>query len=259
MAVITLLSDYGLETSAVGAIKGTLMKGCPGVQLIDLTHQIQPQDLLAARFELMTAYRSFPEATVHLAIVDPGAMLGRRAVAFRTAQYAFVGPDNGLFDGVLDLEPALEAVELPGLQSPPNRLFRGRDVFAPAAAALAAGKALSQVGRPIAPASLARFEVNLADRRADGIHGQIQRIDRFGNLITNIPGEWVGERLWEVRVLGHHFLFSLAGADPQGGRLQAQIASHGFVQLVFEGGDCARRLGVAVGQGVVMRSLSPVL
>ncbi|UFP94702.1 SAM hydrolase/SAM-dependent halogenase family protein [Gloeobacter morelensis] len=253
MPVITLLSDYGLENSTVGTIKGMLLKLCPQATLIDLTHQIRPQDLLSGRFELMTAYRSFPESTVHLAIVDPGAAMGQRAVAFRTAAYSFVGPDNGLFDGVLDIEPALEAVELSLPTSSSGRLFRGRDVFAPAAAALALDKPLAHLGRAIDPQSLARFEVDLANRRADSIHGQIQKVDHFGNLVTNIPGEWVVEQPWEIRIGGHRFNFSIDSCEIAAGKLQAQIASHGFVQLMFEGGDCARRLGVGVGQLVVMQ------
>lgn len=252
MALITLLSDYGLETSTVGVIKGTLHTLAPEAVLVDLTHQIKPQDLLAARFELMTAYRSFPSGTVHLALVNPGAMNGQRAVAFRTADHFFVGPDNGLFDGVLDIEPAIEAVELTVLPAL-GRMFRGRDIYAPAAALLAQNRPLSSLGTAIDPTTLVRFAVDLANRTTDGIHGQVQKVDRFGNLITNIPGEWVLDRSWDVRISGHRFLFSFASCDREGGKLQAQVASHGFVQLIFDGDNAARRLGVGIGQLVVMQ------
>lgn len=254
MSVITLLSDYGLDSSTVGAIKGTLLKHAPRAVLIDLTHQIPPQSLLVARFELMTAYRSFPKGTVHLAIVDPGAAEGRRAVAFRTADFFFVGPDNGLFDGVLDIEPALEAVEFvtPALAT---RSFRGRDVFAPIAASLAEGAELGALGRPVLPETLARFDINLASRTQDGIHGQVQIVDHFGNLVTNIPGDWLAAPQWEIRIAGHRLTFCPTGCDRSGARLQAQVASHGFLQLAFEGDNCARRLGVTVGQLVVTQPI----
>jgi S-adenosyl-L-methionine hydrolase (adenosine-forming) len=251
MSIITFLSDYGLESSTVGAIKGVLLKHAPHVNVIDFTHLIRPQDLLMARFELMTAYNNFPKDTVHLAIVDPGSEAMTRGVAFRTADYFFVGPDNGLFDGVLDLEPALDAVELV-TPSVPYRPFRGRDVFAPAAAALASGAELASLGASIAPDSLARISVDLANYVQSNIHGEIQFIDRFGNLITNIPGDWVKAKTWEVNVAGHHFSFRSDGQAKNSGKLKAQVASHGFLQLIFEGDNCARKLGVETGQLVVL-------
>ncbi|MBC8122172.1 MAG: SAM-dependent chlorinase/fluorinase [Gemmatimonadaceae bacterium] len=255
--VITLLSDYGLDNSSVGVIKGILLKSCPGATLIDLTHQVSPRDLMAARFELMTAYQNFPSATVHLSIVNPVTASGSRAVAFRTRDYFFVGPDNGLFDGVLDIEPAIEAVEL---RTPPvlNRVFRGRDIFAPAAAKLASSQTLSDVGQPIDPQSLVRFAMDLARRKQEIIHGQIQRVDHFGNLITNIPNEWVIEHPWEVRIAGRHFHFSIQTCDLKegDGKLKAQVASHGFVQVVFEGDNCSRRLGVGEGQMITLHPLT---
>jgi hypothetical protein len=254
VAVISFLSDYGLSSSAVGTIKGVMLRIAPDAVFVDLTHLIRPQDLLVARFELMNAYHSFPAGTVHLAVVDPDAPIRARAVAFRTREYFFVGPDNGIFDGVLDQEQVLEAVEL---KSPDTgmRLFRGRDVFAPAAAALAAGKPLSTLGEPILPEGLTRFKVDLASRQQETIRGQVQIVDNFGNLITNIPSDWVRDRQWEVRVAGHRFYYPARGTER--GRLQGQVASHGFVQLVFEGDNCAKRLGVTVGQLVVMQPLEP--
>ncbi len=251
MSIITFLSDYGLESGAVGTIKGSIVKDAPDVRLIDITHLIRPQNLLMARFELMTAYRYFPVGTIHLAIVDPGAEAVMRGVAFRTADYLFVGPDNGLFDGVLDIEPALEAVELitPSL---PYRPFRGREVFAPAAAALANGHKLSSLGRLIEPSSLERIDVDLAKRSLSSIRGEIQFIDHFGNLITNIPGDWVEENTWKVSIAGHHFSFRSDGKANNTGKLKAQIASHGFVQLVFEGDNCASKLDVEIRQLVIL-------
>jgi S-adenosyl-L-methionine hydrolase (adenosine-forming) len=251
VSIITFLSDYGLESSTAGVIKGVLLKHAPQASLIDLTHLIRPQDLLMARFELMTAYSNFPKGTVHLAIVDPGSEAIARGIAFRTADYFFVGPDNGLFDGVLDLEPALEAIQL-STPLTSYRPFRGRDVFAPIAAALASGSELASLGGAIPPDSLARISVDLATYVQSNIHGEIQFIDRFGNLITNIPGEWVKAKTWEVNIAGHHFSFRSDGQAKNAGKLKAQLASHGFVQLVFEGDSCARKLGVEIGQPVVL-------
>ncbi len=140
MPFISLLTDFGLQDPYVGIMKGVIHTLSPQAQLIDLSHGIPPQDVAAARFALMTAYPYLPSGTIHLAVVDPGVGSSRRAVAIQTETGFLVGPDNGLFSGVLAQTPALAAVELNRpryWRTPsPSRTFHGRDIFAPTAAHL---------------------------------------------------------------------------------------------------------------------------
>ena len=142
MTILTLSTDFGTEDEYVGVMKGVILSIAPEVRLVDLSHQIPPQDVRRAAFLLMNAVPYFPPDTVHLAVVDPGVGTERRPLAVRTPAGTFVGPDNGLFSWVLARVPEWGAVEI---REPAYRLplvsstFHGRDIFAPAAAYLAAG------------------------------------------------------------------------------------------------------------------------
>ena len=161
-SVITLLSDFGDRDVYVGVIKGVIAQINPKVAIVDLTHQIPPQNIAAARFCLMNAYAYFPVGTVHVAVVDPGVGSRRRAIAVEFAQGFLVGPDNGIFSGVLSQSPAIAAVELTNLnywRTPkPSKTFHGRDIFAPVGANLASGVPLKQLGQEIDPATLVQSE-----------------------------------------------------------------------------------------------------
>ncbi|MHC5725640.1 MAG: SAM-dependent chlorinase/fluorinase, partial [Nostoc sp.] len=141
--LVTLLSDFGDRDVYVGIMKGIIAQINRRLTVVDLTHQIPPQDIAAARFCLMNAYPYFPVGTVHVAVVDPGVGSKRRAIAVEFAQGFLVGPDNGIFSGVLSQSPAIAAVELTNLnyrRTPqPSKTFHGRDIFAPIAANLASG------------------------------------------------------------------------------------------------------------------------
>src|ERR1700739_4660182 len=142
--IVTLLTDFGVDDAYVGAMKGAILTVNPKASIVDLTHGVRPFAVLQGAFLLDSAWRSFPAGTVHIAVVDPGVGGSRKAIAFRTAEHFFVGPDNGLFTFLSD--PIGETVELP---PPPEAAptFHGRDVFGPAAARLTVGAALSDLGR----------------------------------------------------------------------------------------------------------------
>jgi S-adenosylmethionine hydrolase len=133
---IALITDFGLQDSYVGVMKGVIATLSPTTQLIDLTHSLPPQDLYAARFTLLSAYPYLPPGTVYLVVVDPGVGTNRRAVAVQTTQGILVGPDNGVLSGVLESDPAVNAVELTNpdywrqSSSQPSPTFHGRDIFA---------------------------------------------------------------------------------------------------------------------------------
>ncbi len=245
MTIVTLLSDYGTDNSTVGLLKGIILSAAPETTLVDLTHQVPSQDLLVAQFELGRAYRAFPKGTIHLAIVDPGISSKARPIAFQARDYLFVGPDNGLFEAVLEQEVIQRVISLKLLPEM-SGVFHGRDCYAPAAAHLSLGKSLHDLGQPVDPQSLKRLEKH-AQQESGHLVGWIQRIDHFGNLITNVPNAWVlaGER-WRVRLAGHTLFFDTHKTDPEP-KLQVRPGSIGVMEIAFEGESASEHLKVGTG------------
>ncbi len=175
-AIVTITTDFGSGSPYVAAMKGRLLEACPDAVLVDVGHSVEPFDVIGGAFVLWAGTRHFPPGAVHLVVIDPGVGTARRAVAFELGGSCYVGPDNGVFGLVLAEVPGTpRGVEL---QRPPDAsaTFEGRDVFAPAAGALAAGRKLSALGRPLD-----------APLRALPVEGpQVLWVDRFGNLITNL-------------------------------------------------------------------------
>ena len=246
-ALITLLTDFGHQDVYIGVMKGVMAAIAPTAQFIDLTHTLPPQDLWAARFNLLNAYPFFPPSTIHLAVVDPGVGSTRRAIAVATPQGKFVGPDNGLFSGVFAQTPILQAVALTNpvyWRTPtPSTTFHGRDIFAPAAAHLAQGTALTKLGPAIAPDSLVTLELPPLNITPDAIEGTIQYCDRFGNLVTTIPGDRLPAKTWILEVGQHKITAVTTYSDRAIGELTTLIGSHGWVEIAVNGGSAAARLG----------------
>ncbi len=252
--ILTLLSDFGLQDPYVGVMKGAIAQIAPDITVIDLTHDLPPQNVAAARFALMSAYPYFPPGTVHVAVVDPGVGSQRRAVALELPQGMLVGPDNGLLSGVLDQYPVIAAVELTNSQywrSPyPSMTFHGRDIFAPVGAHLAQGVPLQDLGTLLAPDTLVGFPLpsyRQHDRRVEGV---IQAIDRFGNLITNIPREVVGGYRWSVMLPQRAIRGGQTYSDLPVGEAIALVGSHGWVELAINCGHAAHELGLTWGDRV---------
>ena len=246
---LTLLTDFGLQDNYVGVMKGVIACINPNLNIIDITHDIPPQNLDAANFCLMTAYPYFPSGTVHVAVVDPGVGTQRRAVAVELATGFVVGPDNGIFSGVLDHEKINAAVELTNpiywLKPEASTTFHGRDIFAPVGAHLATGTSLLKLGTEVDPATLIRMDLPSCIKTDAGISGYIQYIDRFGTLVTNIPGASVRDRQWSVSAEGRNIPGYRTYSDTRPGSLLALEGSHGFVEIAVNGG-CAQaelRLG----------------
>jgi S-adenosylmethionine hydrolase len=185
--LIALLTDFGLSDAYVGTMKGVILRICPAARLVDLTHDIQPQNIRQAAYVLLTSYAYFPPETVFLVVVDPGVGTARAPVVVETDHGTYVAPDNGVLSYVLSQVTVLRSVLL---HNPEYRLadvsstFHGRDIFAPAAAHLAAGVPARQFGPP------ADELVTLPEPRLDidlpRITGEVQHIDHFGNIITSI-------------------------------------------------------------------------
>ncbi len=250
MAIVTLLSDFGNTDSYVAELKAMVLGTAPEAVLVDLTHAVPPGDVRAAAYLLGRTWHRFPAGTVHLAVVDPGVGTARAALALGASGHWFVGPDNGIFTHVLrDHEVELVALPVPQGASP---TFHGRDLFAPAAAALARRVSLHQLGEPFLgmPERLAS-----AEPRYDGksIVGEIVYVDRFGTLVTNLTPATVPDyAVLEVEGLEIGPLRRTYGDVPTGGLL-AYVGSGGAIEIAVRDGSAARRLGMGVGGRVRAR------
>jgi S-adenosylmethionine hydrolase len=186
--IITITTDFGNEDAYVPSMKGTMLSIAPAARLVDVTHEISPQDVMESAFVLQSAQPFFPDGTIHLVVVDPGVGTERRAVALRKDDHWYVGADNGLFPLVFDGAAPDAAVELDNPDAwrtpSPSNTFHGRDIFAPAAAHLAAGRTLQDIGSPIDDLeSLHWASPTTSD---EGVQGRIIHVDHFGNCVTNI-------------------------------------------------------------------------
>jgi S-adenosylmethionine hydrolase len=245
--IVTLITDFGTADGYVAELKGVLLSGAPDATVVDLTHDIPPQDVEAGRLALARSWRRFPEHTVHLVIVDPGVGSERAALAVASQGRYLIGPDNGV------LSPALLAgdADVVSLPIPPHAsaTFHGRDVFAPAAVRLAAGESLDRLGVPKSDPVVRRTPDTR--RRPDGtIEGVVMIVDRFGNLVTNIGARLSGT----IEVAGQLIAVRRTYADVADGTLVALAGASGFVEVAVRGGNAAVALGVRRGESVAWRA-----
>jgi S-adenosyl-L-methionine hydrolase (adenosine-forming) len=247
---VTLLTDFGTRDSYVAEMKGVLLTGAPAATLVDVTHEIPAGDIRAAAYVLSRTWSRFPDGTVHLVVVDPGVGSSRAALALSAGSHFFVGPDNGVFTPVLH-DAEVEAVALP---IPPgaSATFHGRDLFAPAAAALASGAALQTLG-PRFAALPKRLAYTLPHRENGAVIGEVVYVDRFGSLITNLRAEEIPPHatieLDELEIGPLRQTYN----DVAPGNLLAYIGSGGAVEIAVRDGSAARRLGVGMGGRVRAR------
>ncbi|PZO15717.1 MAG: hypothetical protein DCF25_13260 [Leptolyngbya foveolarum] len=264
--MITILTDFGYQDAYVAVMKGVIASIAPDVKLCDLTHCIPPQNILAARFNLMLAYPYFPSGTVHLAVVDPGVGSARRGVAIQVASGFLVGPDNGLFSGVLEREVAISAVALTNpvywRTDKTSCTFHGRDIFAPVAAHLASGVSMDALGDRLNPHTLVQPQLPpVTQLRSNPVAyaGSLQYIDSFGNLISNIPGDRVPGTAWRVVVEGAGAPLYVQGqktySDVSASELVALVGSHGWVEIACNSGSAAQRLQATMGLAIVLEAL----
>lgn len=255
---IAFLTDFGTRDHYVGAMKGAALSVCPDATLVDITHGIDPQDVLGGALELAAAFPYFPGGTVFVAVVDPGVGSARRGIAAAAAGYFFVAPDNGLLTVPLRT-PGAQVVSLtnPRYARPEiSRTFEGRDRFAPAAAWLARGTSLAELGAPLHDPVL----IEIPEPRVEGdvLRGEVLRVDRFGNLVTNVDRAALerfaaGSRLHvslgaraDVPVVGTY-------ADARSGAVCALVGSTGRLEIAVRGGSAAALVAAARGAPVVVR------
>jgi S-adenosyl-L-methionine hydrolase (adenosine-forming) len=185
--IITLTTDYGTRDSFVASMKGIILRTNPQVQILDITHEIAPQDIWEAAFTLKSVYDQFPKGTVHLAVVDPGVGSGRRPIIVVTEGYFFVGPDNGLFSMIYRDAERLRVHHITAghyFVANPGPTFHGRDIFAPVAAWLTKGIPSGNFGDEIT--DFIKLNIPVPKRTDSSIDGHVVHADRFGNIITNI-------------------------------------------------------------------------
>ena len=260
--LITLLTDFGTTDYFVGAVKGVILSINPAARVVDITHEIPPQDIEAAAFTLLAAYPSFPAGTVHVAVVDPGVGSTRRAILVEAAGQVFVGPDNGIFSYVYEAAPDIRVFEITNqkyFRMPVSTTFNGRDVFAPVAAAVSTGIKPSELGNEIRdPILLASL---LPEKSGKGtVRGRIIHIDRFGNCITNITARELTEKMIAdgaylvakgAKVKSFQNFFSKHGG--RGRKVFGIWGSAGFLELAAKDKSAAKILKVKRGQTIDLR------
>jgi S-adenosyl-L-methionine hydrolase (adenosine-forming) len=252
--IIALLSDFGLVDGYVGVLKGVLLGIAPRAQLVDVTHDVPPQDIRTGAWLLSTAWRYFPTGTIFLCIVDPGVGTARRPLALRADERLFVGPDNGLFSLVLatTTTTTAEAVQLdnPAFHLPePSATFHGRDIFAPCAAHLASGIPLEALGAPLDPASCVSLALPQPSWHGVALVAHVLHIDRFGNLITTLDpvltSAVLGAATATTRIADHSITARAAtfSDGPEGAPFMLRDSS-GHLAIAVRNGSAASVLGV---------------
>ena len=250
MPIVTLLTDFGTADSYVAEMKGVILTQAPASVLVDISHSIHPGDVRSAAYVLGRTWHRFPSSTIHLVVIDPGVGTARAALAFSAHGHCFVGPDNGVFTQVLH-DAEVEAIVLPTPDGA-SPTFHGRDLFAPAAAALAGGGSLEALGQLFTsiPERLAYTEPHYEGKT---VVGEIVYIDRFGSLITNLTTELVpAYASIEVEDLDLGVLRRTFNDVTTGGLL-AYVGSGGAIEIAVRNGSAARRLGIGVGGRVRAR------
>ena len=261
--VVALLTDFGTKDHYVGTMKGVVLGVCPDAALVDIGHEIPPHDVLAGALELAASFRYFPSGTVFLVVVDPGVGSSRHAIAAEAGDYRFVAPDNGVLTAVFrELRPkrVVELTERKYARATVSKTFEGRDRFAPAAGWLAKGVNLSSLGRTISNAYLIDLPTVTVD--ATGVTGEVLRVDRFGNLITNIDRATFDRLMREggvsVRVADHDIprVINTYAEAPEG-TVCALFGSTDHLEVAVNGGSAAEKLRLGRGARVsVTRQLT---
>lgn len=244
MTLVTLTTDFGTADGFVGAMKGVLARLAPGVTVVDVAHDVPRHDVAHGAWTLATAVREFPRGTIHVAVVDPGVGGDRLEVIAQIDGHLLVGPDNGLFAYLAAAGPVegTWAITSTAFRMPDAApTFHGRDVFAPAAAALARGLPPEAAG----PATCLAGRLPWA-ARVDGDAGVVVHVDRYGNLVTNLPGP-----ARAVTVHGQRIAAARTYADVAVGALCAYVGSAGTLELAVREGSAAALLGLGRGAAVL--------
>jgi S-adenosyl-L-methionine hydrolase (adenosine-forming) len=250
--IITLTTDFGLQDHYVSTMKAVILGIAPDVRLVDISHQIPPQDVMAGAWVVKNAAFYFPSETIHLVVIDPGVGTNRIPVALQLNGQFFVGPDNGVFSLIADSNEyrACQLTDRSYWRKNTSDTFHGRDIFAPVAAHLANGIPLNKLGKPVDKLVTYRWATPISDK--DGIQGWIVHIDRFGNLISNIPADLIHDLSDSLRLkiyVGNTILHKLVRSFGyvEDGEPAAYIGSSGMLEVAINKGNASEMLGVQKG------------
>ncbi len=262
MSVITLTTDFGIQDEYAGIMKGVILSIDPSAVIVDISHQVDPQDLIQAAYMIKSSYKYFPEDTVHVIVVDPGVGTSRFVLAFEKSNHIFIAPNNGVLTLLMEDNEISSVIKVENSKyflEPVSNTFHGRDIFAPVAAHLSAGVKIDQLGQPADPESLVYLEIEKPCLLENGeLAGSIVSIDRFGNLITNIdlklfkkfclPGT---EKKIQVKI-GKYQLSGLSNnyqtAIP--GEPLAITGSRGYIELAVNTGSAKEYFNAEKGDAV---------
>ena len=257
--LITLTTDFGTCDGFVAQMKGMILRINPRARLVDATHDIEPYAILEGALVLKGMARYFPPGTIHVAVVDPGVGSTRRGMVMSLGDQLFIGPDNGLFSLIGTGDEQREIREIRNrdyLPPDPHPTFHGRDVFAPVAAHLSAGKSFDAVGPVIDdPVMLSMPEVRSSEQ---GLEGEVIYVDRFGNVVSTIEADMIDRQVAAV-LIGESATDGICRffGEVEEGRLLALINSFGLLELAVNRGNAAEELDVAIGDrvGVLWKQL----
>lgn len=253
MSVISLITDFGLKDNFVGVMKAVILKINPQVHIIDISHALEPQDIMEAALMLQSSYNYFPSGTVHLVVVDPGVGSRRKKLLVKTKNYFFVAPDNGVLSMTLKEDAPVKIIEITEQKyflKPISRTFHGRDIFAPVCAYISKGKPLERFGRTIK--SFKDLELPKVKTDTKGLTGEVIHIDHFGNLISNIPKDTLESFIKGKKVKIHikgKTINKISGSYFKAVRLRplALIGSSNYLEIALNRGSAKNYFGVDRG------------
>lgn len=253
--VITLLSDFGLKDPYVGIMKGVILSINPDATIVDITHDIMPQDIEEAAFLIGEYHRFFPPGSIHMAVIDPTVGSRRRPIIVSKDNNVFIGPDNGLFTLVLDNDAEVYLIENPDFMlSEVSSTFHGRDIFAPAAAQASTGFHPSAFGKTISDPL--RLDNMFPTLEGHSLKGRIVRFDRFGNAITNIKidflKDFLANRSFEVRV--GSMVFTTLNKSYYESEFTCLIGSSGYLEFGYFKGSFKEKDNTAKNDSVLIHA-----
>lgn len=257
--IVTLITDFGTQGEYSGGMKGAILRVNPCCQVVDVTHQIDPQNILQASWVLRCSYLYFPPGTIHVVVVDPGVGTSRRAIVLKKDGYFFVGPDNGVFTWVFSKKGKASVYEITESQfflSPGSDTFHGRDIFAPVAGHLSLGLKPSSLGPGVKDWVTIAWPI---PRLLKGkLEAQILWADSFGNLITSVSRETYGRLLegrpisirrkgWRIERVQRTYSQSPAGQP------LALFGSGGLLEISVNRGSAQNILGLKPGDPIAIK------
>jgi len=262
--IVTLLTDFGIESTYAAQMKGVILERLPDAVLVDMSHGVPRHDVRTAAFMLASAAPAFPDGTVHLTVVDPGVGSNRRVLAAEADGHLYVAPDNGVLTLVVQggrlMGPQVSSVRVVAVENAVHfrrhvsSTFHGRDIFAPVAADLASGTAMETLGPEVE--AIERFPLPQPLRQGNTICGQVLYVDPFGNLVTNVPGEMLEafDRSGIEVVVAGAVIRSLCSAysEVAPGMLLAYIGSAGLLEVAVNRQSASVRLAADIGTPITV-------